>query len=168
MLLEMLAAVGRGLGWCDHGNHCHRRRVHGQRQKPDRKFAHASLLRWVEQVHAEAHAWYTAPEQTFQRHSHQLQFLVIWNGRPPNSATPSPAGQRAGWLPSTAAKAAIRRGGIIKKRWIAFLVRPQYDRRRGLRYQRLAEFILLLARDREADAKPVDRCQRNHSLGGIG
>jgi len=32
------------LGWCDHRNHDQSRRVCGQCQKPDRKFAHAYLL----------------------------------------------------------------------------------------------------------------------------
>ncbi len=46
VLLYMLAAARRGLGWCDHWNHHQGRRVYGQCRKPDRKFAHASLLRW--------------------------------------------------------------------------------------------------------------------------
>ena len=43
LMLRMLAAIRRGVGWCDHGNHHQRSRVYGQCQKPYRKLAHAPL-----------------------------------------------------------------------------------------------------------------------------
>ena len=51
MLRCMPAAARLGLGWCDPRNHHQRRRVYGQCQKPDRNFAHASLLKAPLMVH---------------------------------------------------------------------------------------------------------------------
>jgi hypothetical protein len=45
-MLPGVLAVGRGLGRCNQGNRHQRRRVHGHRQKPYRKFAHAFLPGW--------------------------------------------------------------------------------------------------------------------------
>ena len=93
--------------------------------------------------------------------------LRFWSGPPPNSGDPVAAWATGRLAALYGCEGRDRTWRNYQRRWITFLVRPQYDRR-GLRYQRLAEFILLLARDGEADAKPVDRCQRHHSLGGIG
>ena len=43
LLLCMFGAACLGLGRCDHRNYRQRRSVHGQRQEPDREFAHAPL-----------------------------------------------------------------------------------------------------------------------------